>query len=395
MRRLLCGCVVLAGLALAPAASAAVSLGHTAPSGTAIDACGACSDFQLHTDGASPSYAVPSGDAGVITGWSTTAPPVGCGCGPTTVRLRVFRATSTSGTYLVVGDSVDETLPSDGQVHSFPTDIDVQPGDMIGIRFTNGVSGVASSHSDDTEAEVLGDPSPGGTDPEASIGSYLVNVAATLQPDTPVAAFGYTIDPGVGVADAFNGSFSSSGATITDYSWNFGDGTTFDGHSAPTASHVFSAPGNYNVTLTITDSLGFTATITHTVEAPLLTFRGLVFSETPVPAVTALQETAGGKVALSVTCDQADISCDTHAALYGVSGKLPARASTVRGPAAKLLGKASFTLATGSTTDEILTLDKAGRALLAKRHHFKARLLLTATDRLHRVVTKRYTVTIS
>ena len=49
-----------------------------------------------------------------------------------------------------------------------------------------------------------------------------------------------------------SGSTSSSG-TITDYLWNFGDGT---GAHGATFGHTYTAAGNYIVTLTVTDGNG-------------------------------------------------------------------------------------------------------------------------------------------
>jgi len=54
----------------------------------------------------------------------------------------------------------------------------------------------------------------------------------------------------------FNGSASNSpGATITNYAWSFGG----SGPSA-VATHSYTTPGTYSVTLTVTDSRGSTAT---------------------------------------------------------------------------------------------------------------------------------------
>ena len=54
----------------------------------------------------------------------------------------------------------------------------------------------------------------------------------------------------------FDASGSTSGASITSYSWDFGDGNTSTGVST---SYAYSIAGNYTVTLTIMDSNGKTA----------------------------------------------------------------------------------------------------------------------------------------
>ncbi|HEX4282800.1 MAG TPA: PKD domain-containing protein [Solirubrobacteraceae bacterium] len=57
--------------------------------------------------------------------------------------------------------------------------------------------------------------------------------------------------------------------TITDYSWNFGDGTTDDTATSPTDAHAFLSRGTYSVSLTITGSDGtFTSTEMITVDTP-------------------------------------------------------------------------------------------------------------------------------
>ena len=50
---------------------------------------------------------------------------------------------------------------------------------------------------------------------------------------------------------------TTNGGTITNRTWDFGDGSTGTGVS-PT--HVYTATGFYTVTLTITDTCGFTDT---------------------------------------------------------------------------------------------------------------------------------------
>ncbi len=57
---------------------------------------------------------------------------------------------------------------------------------------------------------------------------------------------------------------TSSGGTITDYLWNFGDGT---GAHGATFGHTYTAAGNYIVTLTVTDGNGATGSVSQTVTA--------------------------------------------------------------------------------------------------------------------------------
>jgi hypothetical protein len=62
----------------------------------------------------------------------------------------------------------------------------------------------------------------------------------------------------IGQSLAFNASGSDTdGGTVTSVTVNFGDGSSASG---PSASHAYAAPGNYQVTVTVTNSIGLTAT---------------------------------------------------------------------------------------------------------------------------------------
>ena len=90
-----------------------------------------------------------------------------------------------------------------------------------------------------------------------------VTVAA---PTAPVAAI--TLSPTTatrGTTMYFDGGGSTvgAGATIVEYAWTWGDGSSSTVGSSAQASHVFNAAGTYVVRLTIRDSLGRTATATY------------------------------------------------------------------------------------------------------------------------------------
>jgi PKD repeat protein len=101
------------------------------------------------------------------------------------------------------------------------------------------------------------------TDPRGAVHSSTQNLAIN-GPAEPVAQFTVLpATPAAGVAAVLDGSGSSvgAGATISQYSWNFGDGTTAN-TPGPATTHTWSAASTYPVVLTVTDSLGRTATQT-------------------------------------------------------------------------------------------------------------------------------------
>ncbi|WP_054010242.1 PKD domain-containing protein [Arthrobacter sp. ERGS1:01] len=86
-----------------------------------------------------------------------------------------------------------------------------------------------------------------------------VTVAGPNQP--PVAAF--TATP-TNLAVAFDGGTSTDpDGTVASYSWNFGDGSP--AATGKTVSYTYAAAGSYQVTLTVTDNLGATNSLTKTV----------------------------------------------------------------------------------------------------------------------------------
>jgi PKD repeat protein len=73
------------------------------------------------------------------------------------------------------------------------------------------------------------------------------------------------VSPTPGSSVSFNATTSSSADPIVSYKWNFGDGAAPVTTASPTTSHTYANPGEYVVTLTITDSKGRTSTTTQNV----------------------------------------------------------------------------------------------------------------------------------
>ncbi len=123
------------------------------------------------------------------------------------------------------------------------------------------------------------------TDDDGATGTVTQQVTVTAN-QAPTAAFTPTTNF-LGLSVDATASSASDG-TITGYSWNFGDGGTAAG---ATANHTYAAPGTYTVTLTVTDGLGATGTVTHDVT---------VAAEPPNVAPTASFTNSASSLVLSV-----------------------------------------------------------------------------------------------
>jgi len=93
----------------------------------------------------------------------------------------------------------------------------------------------------------------------------------------PVAVFTYSPDiPFINETVTFNASASyDPNGYIVSYTWNFGDGSPQVNETDPIITHVYVTAGDYNVTLTVTDSEGLTDTTTQIItvsQAPVAVF---------------------------------------------------------------------------------------------------------------------------
>jgi PKD repeat protein len=123
-------------------------------------------------------------------------------------------------------------------------------------------SGVSASHSYTTAGTYTVTLTVGDSTGQSNSVSHSVTVTAAG--NSPVAAFTFSPTTAVhGQWVSFNASGSTdSAAFITSYSWTFGDGSSSAGTFA---FHAFSTAGTYAVKLTVTDSIGHSASVTHTV----------------------------------------------------------------------------------------------------------------------------------
>jgi len=113
------------------------------------------------------------------------------------------------------------------------------------------------------EAKRAGDKIGDTLTPHLSVDWYPLMVPWSPYPRVaPVAIF--TVDPPQPVQKleaTFNASKSyDPDGNITSYNWNFGDGTP--NATGMITTHIFMLPGDYNVTLTVTDNYGLTNSTT-------------------------------------------------------------------------------------------------------------------------------------
>src|SRR5581483_3455954 len=131
----------------------------------------------------------------------------------------------------------------------------------------------------------------------------LVPPGVILPPaGTPTAAFTFTPTPVTqGSAVTFDGSGSTAGAgatQISTYAWSFGDGGSASGK---TISHTFTSAASFNVTLTVTNDRGLSASSTQAVVVGALAVPvpKFVFSPTAPTAGQSVVFNADGSTAAS------------------------------------------------------------------------------------------------
>ena len=220
----------------------------------------------------------------------------------------------------------------------------------------------------------------------------------TVSKPLPTAIFTTFGSVEVGVSDTFDASKSKGDeeSAITEYKWDFGDGSAAT-TTAPTTAHAFAAAGTYTVTLRVTDankrtskiaSATVTATApssgggggggggggTNTTTTTTTTGKSGVLSYSAGVAGTSFTVSKAGALALKVACT-GQSSCTgtvTLRTLTAVGAGKHKRVLTV--------ASASFALAGGQVKVLTLHLSAQARALLAKSHSLRVRATILARD---------------
>jgi len=168
------------------------------------------------------------------------------GTSPTTLRAKIWRAGTAE--------------PTDWQVTAADSAASLQKAGSIGLSLYLG--GTA------TTVPVT-----------AAFDNLWAGQTGAVPPPTPanappVAAF-TTTATNLSIAVDASGSTDSDG-TIAGYAWDFGDGATATG---ATARHAFAAPGTYQVSLTVTDDVGASATTVTPVPVTVAPVGGVVATD--------------------------------------------------------------------------------------------------------------------
>jgi hypothetical protein len=218
----------------------------------------------------------------------------------------------------------------------------------------------------------------------------------------------FTATPSGGQQVTFNAAGSAPGVgTITNYHWSWGDGGEEDeGPQTTVVTHTYAEPGNYRVTLTVTNTSYQSATSvpqTVTIAAsahpaqtpsplsgPLYAIPPLALYPIPAPhgdrTPTRLHPRArfaGGALRVTLACPASKALCAGAVDVETVAA-LPAKGTLGRRHKARrlLLGSARFSIPGSHSATVTVRLSARGRALLRNAGRLNVLVLVTAHDSL-------------
>jgi hypothetical protein len=265
----LCGLSVAAAgvmaLATASSAGAAVTIGQLAPGSPADDTCNALQfDLLQPTVTSGNTYVVPATVAtGTVNSWSTNAAAVA----GQRYTMKVFRQV-TGLTYTVVGHDGPRSL-TPGVVNTFPANIPVRQGDVLGFNDNDG-SAVTNAClfpiAGESHLERMGSLADGASGTFFANPNFRINVTAVVEPTNTFTLGGITRNKKKGTATITTtvpnpGDLSGSGkgAKVTSA------GATISKAVTPgTAKLVIRAKGKKKRKLNDTGKVKLNTTITYT-----------------------------------------------------------------------------------------------------------------------------------
>src|SRR5439155_662001 len=181
------------------------------------------------------------------------------------------------------------TVPSGGTGHADFTITCSAPNQPPTAAFTSSCSGLTCSFTDqstDPDGSVIGwswnfgdgatSNSRNPSHPYGATGDYTVTLTVTDDAGASSAPVTHTVSPRApnqpptaaftsscsGLTCSFTDQSTDPDGSVTNWNWNFGDGTT---GTARNPSHPYAAGNDYTVTLTVTDNAGATsAPVSHT-----------------------------------------------------------------------------------------------------------------------------------
>ncbi len=199
--------------------------------------------------------------------------------------------------------------------------------------------------------------------------------------------------PGASVSFDGSASYDPDPGDTLSYAWSFDDGTRASG---ATVTHSFATPGQHSGTLTVTDPTGLSASQTAAVaitvpslpQAPL----GKLFAHSPTVSgdTVTLQLACNGPG----SCPSAKLVETTVAHLLGQKLLSVSAASAHKRKTAVVVASRGIQLAAGKTTTVKLTLNAAGRKLLAKFHKLPVTLTVSYLNAGKRITAKTVRVTL-
>lgn len=167
--------------------------------------------------------------------------------------------------------------------------------------------------AEDAEVTTTTFTEPGTENITLTVSTASAEMSDTIQIEandrtTPVARLDVDETVDVGESVLFDGAGSSDNVEIADYEWDFGNGTTVDGADLAAPSGKYDEPGEYTVTLTVTDTSGNEDTSVTTVhvagpsavldEEDELTYGDLGINSTSTRAISVANE---GTTPLDIT----------------------------------------------------------------------------------------------